>query len=231
MRRPVWTDIYDAYRRFVDPTEDAYERPWCGLCAEYAGNHRGFNGLGPASICDADCYDGGLRDSTMFRRYWAQILDRTPSNTVPCTWCGFRAAAWCESCDRSQGPASALCLRCENELAACRLCCATNYVKNRDKPKVQNWIANQRKQCVNCSWCGTKPATQRCARCMTIPYCSRLCQKGDWPQHKNVCNMLRNGCEVFCTYEWQQRAKEACLAWAVARGEQERYYKCFGQSE
>ena len=37
MRRPVWTDIYDAYRRFVDPTEDAYERPWCRLCTAYAG--------------------------------------------------------------------------------------------------------------------------------------------------------------------------------------------------
>ena len=132
VRHPVWSDNYDAYRRFVDPTEDAYERPWCRLCTAYAGNNHGM--LGPELICDADCYDGRLRDSTMFRRYWERILDITPSDIIPCTWCGFSATAMCESCDRTNGPASALCLHCENELSACRLCWATNYVKKQRKP-------------------------------------------------------------------------------------------------
>ena len=229
VRHPVWSDKYDAYRRFVDPTEDAYERPWCRRCQAYAGNDHGM--IGPQLICDTDCYDGRLRDPTMFRRYWERILDITPSDIIPCTWCGFSATAMCESCDRTHGPASALCLRCENEMAACRLCWATNYVKDRHKPTVPDWIANQRNDSVKCSTCGKRPAKKRCAGCGTIPYCSAVCQRKDWKHHKSVCKMLRKGCKVFCLYKWHQPVKRECRAWAKEYGERERYYKCFGRGE
>ena len=229
VRNPVWSDKYEAYRRFVNPTEDAYERQWCGRCQEYAGNDHGM--IGPQLICDTDCYDGRLRDPTMFRRYWERLLNMEPSDLIPCTWCGFSATAMCESCDRTNGPASALCLHCENELSACRLCWATSYVKQQRKPTFTDCVIQKRNNNVKCSTCAKRPATQRCAGCGTIPYCSPECQSDDWEHHKSVCKMLRKGCKVFCIYEWQQQAKNECLAWAVEHGERERYYKCFGNGE
>ena len=167
----------------------------------------------------------------MFRRYWERILDITPSDLIPCTWCGFSATAMCESCDRTNGPASALCRRCENELSACRLCWAITYVKRQRKPTFTDCVIHRRINNVKCSTCAERPATLQCAGCGTIPYCSAECQSGDWKHLKSVCKMLRKGCEVFCIYEWQQQAKNECLAWAVEYGERERYYKCFGKGE
>lgn len=37
-----------------------------------------------------------------------------------------------------------------------------------------------------CASCG-KPASLRCARCKKVHYCSKECQKADWPSHKRVC--------------------------------------------
>ena len=39
-----------------------------------------------------------------------------------------------------------------------------------------------------CSRC-SQPATLRCSRCQSSWYCSKDCQRSDWPLHKNtVCN-------------------------------------------
>lgn len=37
-----------------------------------------------------------------------------------------------------------------------------------------------------CASCG-KPASLRCARCKSVHYCSKECQKADWPSHKRSC--------------------------------------------
>lgn len=37
-----------------------------------------------------------------------------------------------------------------------------------------------------CAKCG-KPATSTCSKCMGARYCGRDCQKGDWKNHRKVC--------------------------------------------
>jgi uncharacterized C2H2 Zn-finger protein len=37
------------------------------------------------------------------------------------------------------------------------------------------------------------PTLLRCGRCQAARYCSRECQKQDWPSHKSVCARLSGG--------------------------------------
>jgi hypothetical protein len=42
-----------------------------------------------------------------------------------------------------------------------------------------------------CAKCGTA-ATNRCSLCKNEWYCSRPCQVKCWPDHKSICELLRN---------------------------------------
>ena len=43
--------------------------------------------------------------------------------------------------------------------------------------------------CVSCASCGTfAHKMPTCAGCGSVSYCSRECQKANWPQHKDKCN-------------------------------------------
>jgi hypothetical protein len=42
-----------------------------------------------------------------------------------------------------------------------------------------------KKQCLECE----KPCTKRCRQCRSVYYCSRKCQRTDWPIHRHVCNV------------------------------------------
>mmetsp|Transcript_15539 Transcript_15539/g.26723 ORF Transcript_15539/g.26723 Transcript_15539/m.26723 type:complete len:377 (-) Transcript_15539:58-1188(-) len=41
--------------------------------------------------------------------------------------------------------------------------------------------------CATCCVAGSSADLQVCSRCMTLHYCSRKCQKQDWPRHKQEC--------------------------------------------
>lgn len=38
-----------------------------------------------------------------------------------------------------------------------------------------------------CAGCGTEDAVRTCTKCTKVKYCSKLCQKNDWKEHKPVC--------------------------------------------
>ena len=46
--------------------------------------------------------------------------------------------------------------------------------------------------CVVCAG----PAASSCGRCKTVKYCSKNCQKLDWPRHKATCETARKSREV-----------------------------------
>lgn len=43
---------------------------------------------------------------------------------------------------------------------------------------------------IQCSMCSSTTSTY-CTKCKCITYCSKICEKADWPLHKLVCNPLR----------------------------------------
>ncbi len=47
--------------------------------------------------------------------------------------------------------------------------------------------------CILCD----KPAINLCSKCKTISYCTRECQKSDWPRHKLECQELLFGKDIF----------------------------------
>lgn len=42
-----------------------------------------------------------------------------------------------------------------------------------------------------CNYCTTTSNLLRCARCKCAAYCSKHCQKRDWPDHKRDCTALK----------------------------------------
>ena len=44
-----------------------------------------------------------------------------------------------------------------------------------------------------CQGCGAENNLRLCAACKTVKYCSKACQKKDWPQHKRWCKCIKSG--------------------------------------
>ncbi|CAD7971426.1 unnamed protein product [Amoebophrya sp. A25] len=50
------------------------------------------------------------------------------------------------------------------------------------------------RKCVNCEKTETlNTELKNCSRCKTVEYCSRECQKADWPRHKYICRERKMG--------------------------------------
>ena len=56
---------------------------------------------------------------------------------------------------------------------------------------VQRELLREAASTDTCEACGRVAKVQVCTACKCVAYCSRPCQKRDWPTHKNACKALR----------------------------------------
>jgi len=90
------------------------------------------------------------------------------------------------------------CLQCKSVSYCSKSCQQEHWLKHKPncqtllaKPEISNHDAEIRKQPEvkpKCSYCGSASENlKHCTRCKRVSYCSRSCQKSDWPTHKNIC--------------------------------------------
>ena len=56
---------------------------------------------------------------------------------------------------------------------------------------VQRELLREAASADTCEVCGRVAKVQVCTACKCVAYCSRPCQKRDWPTHKNMCKAMR----------------------------------------
>ena len=246
MREPLWTGCGIAARAAMVNALFNGRRRWCGGCvqnmAKVCRNHcatmvPGRDWCGSCvgeqkGFCAVDCYRERLLDRLSYVGFYEAVLNGAPEN--PCSWCSRGAGSWCESCDRNLGPAAALCHRCDDTLLACRLCWASNYVRECGRVRAPRDAARRYAGSRVCGRCGATcvSASMLCGGCKTVAYCSLVCQRRDWKGHKPVCAMLQNAIPVFWVYEWQTDIVEELRDWTVTAGPKTvaRFYECFGNN-
>jgi len=250
MRNPIWLS---------STTESVNPRPWCGHCPVQRSElcRKGCNDQLPGlwcgkcnpqifEHCSPSCYSQRLLCPYYHRLFADRVIAAVPE--PPCSWCGYGACDWCETCDRNAGPASAICLRCESSLKACRLCYAWKYVyENRAVRRPQyaarRFIGERLREpidaprnaarmisiedCINCNVAGH---LQKCAGCRVVHYCGSNCQRSHWKQHKPVCKLLRGAIPVNFVYSWQLSRISSWQTWSQAQGGEtwQRFQACFG---
>ena len=241
MRAPVWTNYGDAARTAMIGARFIGGREWCGSCksinrlvcvdgcATMIGRNdwcRGCVGV-PKMFCGVSCYGERLLGSMSYVAFYERVLALCAES--PCSWCAMGAGSWCESCDRSMGPANSLCNRCDDNLKACRLCYADNYVRKAGRVRVPPDAARQDSRV--CAHCGLSALQmQQCGSCKIVNYCSTDCQAQDWNHHKPVCSMLRKAIPVYWVYPWHAPIVDILRNYANMAGNRAltRFYACFG---
>jgi len=63
---------------------------------------------------------------------------------------------------------------------------------NKIYPKKRKKIKKKLKK-MECLYCGSKGKLYSCTACMSALYCSKLCQKRDWKEHKHHCSKIKKG--------------------------------------
>jgi hypothetical protein len=111
----------------------------------------------------------------------------------PCSWCGTPTGDCCEACRGGRG-AHAICTRCEATIRECRLCRLLRQIAAGQNMPPQ---VHQQKDSVwggrnKCAACGVVGAGYKlCGSCLCFRFCSDACSKALWPEHKEVCQWLR----------------------------------------
>ena len=244
MRAPVWTTYGEAAHTAVTTARFIGERAWCGSCMSHTRLVcvdgcatmiekntwcRGCVGV-PKEFCGVSCWRERLLSSMSYVAFYDRVLELGAEQLEtmnPCSWCAMGAGSWCESCDRSMGPANSLCNRCDDNLKACRLCYADNYVRKAGRVRVPPDAARQDSRV--CAHCGLS-ARMKCGSCKVVNYCSTDCQAQDWNHHKPVCSMLRKAIPVYWVYRWHAPIVDILRNYANMAGNRAltRFYACFG---
>ena len=198
-------------------------REWCGVCSPRVKNG-----------CSPSCYLQRLLSPYHHRMFVARVVEVAPE--APCSWCGYGAGDWCESCDRELGPASAMCFRCEGYVKACRLCHAKNYVIgggpiHRPADAARRYRGSGRWSIQSCGLCSVEGCWMKCSGCRVVSYCGQTCQASHWTIHKPVCRMLGGAIPVNFVYPWQRGAIETLRLWTVTEdaATSDRFQSCFGE--
>lgn len=248
MRMPVWLppsilpDIEDHSSASIMPVWRSYgygfcegcDSPVCEVCVMNGpGDCCGLCDTSPPLLCSMTCWDGRTMNSRHYRSYVQTVVTTLDLPCLPCSWCGKGTETWCANCDRTMGPATALCHYCDQSMSACRLCWAVNYIKQRGPPRPPAALRALRRATRVCTLCRQSPATKRCGGCDNMPYCSKACQKTHWKLHKRLCAMLRGPIAVFWIYEWQFARVASCWKWALRKDDEARirFQSCFAVTD
>ncbi len=237
MRYPEWSAMSDAARvpiRWCGQCEaqqttlcgegcGPMPREWCGVCSPRVKNG-----------CSPSCYLQRLLSPYHHRMFAARVVEAAPE-PPPCSWCGYGAGDWCESCDRELGPASAMCFKCEGYVKACRLCHAKNYVLgggsiHRPLDAARRYRGAGR-SIQSCGQCDAEGLWLKCSGCRIVSYCGQSCQASHWTIHKPLCRMLRGAIPVNFVYPWQRGGIETLRVWSMTQDAttRDRFQSCFGE--
>ncbi|KAF2813585.1 uncharacterized protein BDZ99DRAFT_517831 [Mytilinidion resinicola] len=71
-----------------------------------------------------------------------------------------------------------------------------------------------------CEKCGTTGELWVCTGCNVYKYCSRMCQRQDWPDHREPCHTVRKAVEGWNAKEQEEDAKLKVKEGEVKKGEE-----------
>ena len=76
-----------------------------------------------------------------------------------------------------------------------RFCDAHELLKHPTEMKEKREKEKNEGRCAKCHKRAPRKEFLRCSRCQLAMYCDKTCQKGDWKDHKRMCNLMSVGRE------------------------------------
>ena len=131
----------------------------------------------------------------LFVAHWPSLLEA--EGPFHCVACGKPAKAYTDYNLRLPGgiidTVSAICCRgaCESKAQLLRMKAVDNHIRTVQHSSGSDARAPeaQFRWSSACIVCDRTDGTKQCGRCKLTSYCSRNCQKADWPRHKAVCTL------------------------------------------
>jgi hypothetical protein len=76
-----------------------------------------------------------------------------------------------------------------------RVCESYELLKHPTEMREKREKEKNEGRCEKCNKTAPRKEFLRCSRCQLVMYCDRTCQKGDWKDHKKLCNYMSVGRE------------------------------------